>query len=243
MSIVKFVIFAFPRSGSTYLCSRLENHPGILCHYELFHPDAIAPAAGFVDRVPEFGAVTPTTRDQDVRAFIDTIFEHDLGSRAVGFKIFLDHNEAAQDMILNDHSILKVLLRRSTVDAYVSMMIAEATGEFTSTSATPTTAKVAIKAGDLIAFDETVNLFFEHLETVLRRTEQPFVSLQYEDIVAADQALDPLFDALGIQRVEAASQAFTRRQNSEALEDKVTNLKDVIESMLRLYRKVRKDNP
>src|SRR5262249_52052771 len=111
MSIVKFVIFAFPRSGSTYLCSRLENHPGILCHYELFHPDAIAPAAGFVDRVPEFRAFTPTTRDQDIRAFVDTVFEHDLGAHAVGFKIFLDHNEAAQDLILNDRSILKVLLK------------------------------------------------------------------------------------------------------------------------------------
>ncbi len=238
----KFVIFAFPRSGSTYLCSRLDSHPDILCHYELFHPDAIPVAQELVDLVPEFRVFTPRSRDKNISAFVNVIFSHDFGMRAVGFKIFLDQSEAAQDLLLNDRTILKILLKRSTVDAYVSMMIAEQTGEFTSASRSRAQVKIALKAGDLIAFDEQVNLFYEHVESVLRRTNQPFVTLQYEDIVSGDQALDPVFDALGLQRGNMQLEAFTRRQNSEALEDKVSNLKEVLEGTLRLYRRIRKDN-
>ena len=37
----RFVIISAPRTGSNLLCGALDAHPEIICHYELFHKEAI----------------------------------------------------------------------------------------------------------------------------------------------------------------------------------------------------------
>ncbi len=235
----KFVIFAFPRSGSTYLCSRLNAHPQIVCHYEVFHPDEIATAGKRAADIQELAGFTPRTRDEDPARFLAALFSHDRGQQATGFKIFVGHSAEAHRLILADRSIAKVMLRRSTVDAYVSMIIAKQTGEYTSMSATPTTTKVELDGGGLLAFDERITRYFAEIEDALRVSRQPFRTVHYEELVAGDDALNRILDFLGIERGTSGLAPFTVRQNSEALEDKVSNLKQVLEDLVRLYREKR----
>jgi LPS sulfotransferase NodH len=237
--VKKFVIFSFPRTGSTYLCSRLNAHPQIVCHYEVFHPDEIATAGKRAAEIQELAGFTPRTRDEDPARFMDALFSHDRGQQATGFKIFVEHSEAAHGLILADRSIAKILLRRSTVDAYVSMIIAQQTGEYTSSSAAPTTRQVEIKAGGLLAFDRRITSYFAEIEDVLRRSGQRYHSVTYEELVAGAEALDGIFRFIGIERGTSELKPFTVRQNSEALEDKVSNLKEVVEDLVRLYREKR----
>lgn len=234
--MIKFVILAFPRSGSTYLCSRLNAHPKVLCHYEVFHPDAIATEMGFEDKVPQILQYTPQTRDEYPAAFLATLFSHDMGREAVGFKIFVGQSEEAHRLVLSDTSIAKIMLHRSTVDAYVSMLIAQRTGEYTSTSESQKPTRIAIDAGGLVAFDTRIESYFADIESTLRRTDQRYLKLQYEELVTDDTALDPLFAFLGIPRGDLPLVPFTKRQNSDDLGDKVSNLKEVLEDLLRFYR-------
>lgn len=235
----KFAIFAFPRSGSTYLCSRLNAHPQIVCHYEVFHPDEIATAGQRAADIPELAAFTPSTRDEDPGRFLEALFSQDRGQQATGFKIFVGHSEEAHRLILADRSIAKILLRRSTLDAYVSMIIAKQTGEYTSMSTAPRSTKVELDAGGLLAFDERITHYFREIEDALRRSGQPFHAVQYEDLVTGDHALNMIFDFIGVERGTSALTPFTVRQNSEAVEDKVSNLKRVLEDLVRLYREKR----
>ena len=235
----KFVIFSFPRTGSTYLCSRLNAHPQIVCHYEVFHPDEIATAGKRAAEIPELAGFTPRTRDEDPARFMDALFSHDRGQLATGFKIFVGHSEEAHRLILADRSIVKILLRRSTIDAYVSMIIARQTGEYTSRSATPTTMKVKIEAGGLLAFDQRITSYFAEIEDALRKSGQLYHTVSFEELTAGEEALDSIFRFIGVERGTSVLEPFTVRQNSEALEDKVSNLKEVVEDLVRLYREKR----
>lgn len=238
-AVRKFVIIAFPRSGSTYLCSCLNAHPRIICHYEVFHPDAISTARASPDQTPGIAGFTPASRDQDPGRFLDALFAWDRGQEATGFKIFVGHSEAAHRLILADRSIAKILLRRSTVDAYVSMVIARQTGEYSSTSATPATTQVEISASGLLGFDQRIVNYFTQIEDALRRSGQTYHTVAYEDLIADSQVLDRLVEFIGVERGASDLTPFTVRQNSEALEEKVTNLKQVLEDLVRLYREKR----
>jgi LPS sulfotransferase NodH len=235
--LIKFVIFGFPRSGSTYLCSLLNAHPRILCHYEVFHPDAIGTVYGFADKAPEMRGFTPASRDADPQRFIETLFKYPLGADAVGFKIFVGHSAKAHELILNDKSIAKILLDRSTLDAYVSMIIAQQTGQFTGP---PQSVKVDIAATGLLTFDDTIQGYFDGIETNLRNSGQRYLKVRYEDIVADEAKLNDIFDFIGVERGSAPLAAFTSRQNSELLEDKVGNLHQVVEDLIVAHRLTKK---
>ena len=125
---IKFVIFGHPRCGSTFLCSLLDSHPKILCHFEVFHPDKIDTASGFNEVAEEMRSYTPQTRDENPAEFLKTLFKYNLYAdyniaEVVGFKIFVDHSQEAHNLVLNDKSILKILLRRNTIDAYVGAFL------------------------------------------------------------------------------------------------------------------------
>ena len=234
--MIKFCIFAFPRSGSTYLCSRLNAHPDILCHYEVFHPDAIGTISGFADRVPAIAAYTTQSRDSNPAAFLADLFKWSLDAKAVGFKIFVGHSTKAHELILKDKSIVKIILERSTLDAYVSMIIAKDTGHYTSVEGPPSSIAVPISAGGLLAFDAKVKSYLAEIEAVCRASGQRYLKLRYDDVVADEAAMDRLFEFLGIERGASSLTPWTERQNSQALEDKVSNLHELVEDLVRLYR-------
>ena len=242
MQINKFVIFGHPRCGSTYLCSMLESHPKILCHYEVFHPKEIGTCHGFSEVAEEIRMYTPQIRDEKPAEFLRTLFKYNLRAdhtlaEAVGFKIFIGHSQEAHEVILKDRDILKILLRRNTIDAYVSMLIAEQTGAFTSKEQARgrSQAKVSLDAGGLLNFDRMIREYFTNIKQVLDDTHQKYLEINYEDIISDQEAVNSVFSFLGIERGECVLTSFTKKQNKKAMEDKIDNVEAVIADFMKFY--------
>jgi LPS sulfotransferase NodH len=235
--MVKFVIFGHPRCGSTFLCSLLESHPKILCHYEVFHPSDISTVYGFRDKISGIGVYTPQTRDEHPVEFINTLFKHNLHADAVGFKIFIGHSKEAHEYILNDKSIKKIILRRNSIQAYVSMLIADTTGEFTQKSAANSRGqkKVSLDAGGLLNFDRIIREYFTGITRTLQETGQEYLELHYEDLAADIDTVNSLFSYIGIDRGEKDLSAFTHKQNKSSLADKIDNFEGVIAELMGFY--------
>jgi LPS sulfotransferase NodH len=234
--LTKFAIFAFPRSGSTYLCSRLNAHPDILCHYEVFHPEAIGYARGAVEALPELAAYTLATRDADPAGFLKTVYANDMGKKAVGLKIFLGHSPEAHRLLLEDKSVRKILLRRSTLDAYVSMVIARQTGLYTSSMGESEQRRVPIEATGLIGFDNQIRAYFMDLEKKLYHSKQEYLTVSYDEIVSSEAGINKILEFIGVDRGSRDLVPFTERQNSDVIEDKVSNLHELVEDLLAFYQ-------
>lgn len=231
-----FVIFGFPRCGSTYLCSLLESHPKVLCHYEVFHPDEIVTVYGFDQEVEEIKAYTPQRRDENPGEFIDFLFKHNLWGDAVGFKIFIGHSEKAHDLILEDRSIKKILLRRNTIPAYTSMLIAEKTGAFTHKDQSHSgQVKVSLDMGGLLNFHRLIDGYFRMLKEKLEETDQSYLELDYDQMVSDPAVIDSVFSFIGVQTGLKEIKAFTKKQNKAFLADKIDNVDEVVADSVRLF--------
>ena len=242
--MVKFAIFSFPRSGSTFLCSLLGSHPDILCHFEVFHPLEIVTIKDFNDTAIEMRSFTPQTRDKSPLEFLNSLFKYDMGCKAVGFKIFVGHSTEAHDAILKDREIKKILLKRNTIDSYTSMLIAKETGAFTQKDMPPgmSRPRVSFDVGGFLGFDLKIGEYFLHLERVLAETGQEFLDIRYEDMVTDQAVIDSIFSFLGIKRGSEQLSAFTRKQNKSGLQEKVDNLEEAFREMTRLYLKLTKSS-
>ena len=108
---LRFVIYAAPRTGSNQLCATLGAHPQVLCHHELFNSGGIHYSLDHRNGEIELG--TPEERDRDPLAFVERVWRHSLGRRAVGFKLNRDDWNAASAAIIPDLMPRWMPLRRA----------------------------------------------------------------------------------------------------------------------------------
>jgi LPS sulfotransferase NodH len=132
---VRFIVLGQGRTGSTMLVQALDSHPAILCFGEIFN--ASTPSISFgvpgYDRTP---GADLELRARDPQRFLrERIFcDHGPAVRAVGFKFHYDHfwrHEGLIDILVADRGLKIVhLLRRNRLRTFVSLKIAEATGQW-----------------------------------------------------------------------------------------------------------------
>eukprot|EP01041_Mallomonas_annulata_P002415 gene2415-4685_t len=109
----KFVIFAGQRTGSTYLCELLSQHPSILMNYEIFNHRNDS-----YRRIVYQHEISPSILSNRIKhpePFLEKIW-HLTGNRtAVGFKIFFFHirESDVERLLLQNKSIKKIILIRS----------------------------------------------------------------------------------------------------------------------------------
>ena len=84
-----FLILGTGRVGSNYLITLLNQHPEVICHYEVFHREKIhyAPLPR-EERKRLDQQWEPTSRDKDPQRFLRELLGLDAGNRVAGFKIF-----------------------------------------------------------------------------------------------------------------------------------------------------------
>jgi len=129
----RFCVIAQARTGSEYLTTRLNEHPQIVCHRELFNPHAVYSGLGsaFKARLPsvEFRDAEPLAALEQVAALSEEAFPE---KRVFGFKLFLKHNQDVRKHVRADVSYrLIVLERRNKLAQFVSTQTARATGQWT----------------------------------------------------------------------------------------------------------------
>jgi riboflavin biosynthesis pyrimidine reductase len=195
----RFVIFAARRTGSNLLCSLLNSHPEILCHHGLFNPQGIHYALDHRNGDSYLGA--EEARDQQPQEFLDNVWRHSWGKRAIGFKFNIEENPAAVDTVLRDSTVRKILLtRRNRIKTYVSERIAEQSGEWESYRGTKITPPGPIRVDPVALFEhvEINRRYYLDLQRILRATGQAWLDVDYESLLAGDHTVKRILSFLEV---------------------------------------------
>ncbi|WP_322893268.1 MULTISPECIES: nodulation protein NodH [unclassified Yoonia] len=219
-----FIVLADMRTGSNFLESNLNALDGVTCHGEAFNPAFV----GFPKVDPLFG-ITLEAREKDPASLITAIkTAPGLG----GFRFFHDHDSRVLDICLPDPRCAKVILTRNPLDAYVSLKIARATGQWKLTNATHAkTQQITFDADEFgVHLKQTQDfqlMVLRHLQT----TGQSAFYIGYDDLQDLD-VLNGLATFLGSSARLANLDKKLKKQNPEPITSKVSNL-DQMENALR----------
>lgn len=224
-----FVMFAEMRTGSNFLEANLNALPGVTCHGEAFNPFFI----GRKDQTEFFG-VTLAQREEDPALLLRRMRERTPGLS--GFRYFHDHDPRIFDLVMDDPRCAKIVLTRNPVESYVSLKIAQATGQWKLTSVKDLKqAKARFDAVSFVEHLDSVQQFQIRLLRALQSRGQTAFYVDYDDIPDLD-VLNGIAAFLGVEgRLEKVDDSLTV-QNPEPLSDKVANPAQMEQALARLDR-------
>ena len=137
-----FCILASGRTGSNLLVSKLNSHPEVACHWEVFDSETVHTLFGGGTYCPRAKHDAPEAaslrdkkrRDLQPEAFLDELLaasrRHYPEAAALGFKILFHQNRGMLERVTADRDIIKVVLERENkLDQYASLKIALKTGQ------------------------------------------------------------------------------------------------------------------
>ena len=226
MAAHRFAIMCVRRTGSNHLCGLLNSHPQVLCHAELFNPTRAYFARGCYDgRMADLEDVS--RRDADPLGFLEQIWARDFGHAAVGFKLLDSQEPRLTAPLLQDPRITVIVLeRRNRMRAYVSWLRANLIGRCAHRNYDGL--KVEVRPKPLITFVNFYNRYYDAVRGHLRKHNQPWVDVFYEDLAADPRAsVAPIFEALGLQPELAPLIGYNRRQSHDRLEDIISNYRQI----------------
>lgn len=239
--MVKFIVYGIPRVGSNYFISKLNQHPEIICHYEIFHKNEIY--YGFEDKNIKVNTTWDLKeRDQAPYKFLNFIWENNYKNKAVGYNIFPNQNDKIVEESAKDTNIKKIILKRKDIlKNFISLKIAMKTQVWSSKD---TQNKPVVKDKRII-FDKNefkkyvfnMNKFYSNLENNIALNGDDYLVIYYEDFIANKQeTLQKVFNYLDIQEVDlfTKEEKFTK-QNSDSLEDLILNYQDLTDFLEKEY--------
>lgn len=221
-----FVILAGMRTGSNLLEANLNALDGVTSYGEVFNPH-------FVGRknADELFGVSLAEREKDPKPLLEKLRSETPGLS--GFRFFQDHDPRVLDLVLADPRCAKIVLTRNPVDSFVSLQIARATGQWKLADAKRL--KNATAHFDETEFREhlaTNQAFHLHILAALQKSGQTAFILDYEDLGSVD-VLNGLSAFLGLPARLKAVDDTLKKQNPEALEEKLENHEALVEAVSR----------
>jgi len=224
-----FVIFAEMRTGSNFLESNLNAFDGIECHGEAFNPHFI----GYPNRTDLLG-VSRAVRDAAPERLLGAVKGQ---SRGIGgFRFFHDHDARVLDTILDDPRCAKIVLTRNPLDSYVSLKIAQATGQWKLTNVRQRRdSTVRFEAGEFEDHLARHQAFQLVLLNRLQASGQTAFYIGYDDLHSVG-VMNGLARYLGCADRLEALDASLKPQNPGPLEDKVENFDEMARALARLDR-------
>ncbi len=220
-----FIMLAEMRTGSNFLEANLNQFADLQSYGELFNPHFVGGA-----KKDELLGITLNAREKDPFQLLEAIKGQD-ESIIPGFRFFYDHDPRILQHCLNDSECGKIILTRNPLDCYVSRKIAGVTGQWKLTNIKhKKTAKVDFDAGEFAQYLENAQQFQVRLLNALQISGQTAFYINYDDLNSLD-VLNGLARFLGSeQQVESLDKSL-KRQNSPALENKVTNVAEMTKAL------------
>ena len=205
-----FVVLAEMRTGSNFLESNLNAIDGLTCHGEAFNPAFI----GYPNKSEILG-VTCDIRDDDPLRLIGAIRDEPGALR--GFRYFHNHDPRAFEILVDDPRCAKIILTRNPLDSYVSLKIAQATGQWKLTDVKRRKdGKAEFDAEEFQTHVEGLQAFQVSLLNRLQCSGQAPFYLAYEDLQSV-KVMNGLANWLGVKgRLEALDDAL-KPQNPQSL--------------------------
>ena len=222
-------MFAEMRTGSNFLEMNLNGLAGFTCHGEAFNPYLL----GNHTNKQLFG-FTIEQRDADPLALLRAMQLQTQGLG--GFRYFHDHDPRVLDTVLGDQACAKIILTRNPVESYVSWKIALETDQWRlMNTRRHTTARPKFDPVEFAAHLEKLQQFQIRLLNALQTTGQTAFYLDYEDIQNVD-VLNGLAAFLGLEDRVKSIDTTLKKQNPEAIEEKVSNPAEMAKSLARIDR-------
>ena len=224
-----FVLLGGMRTGSNFLEANLNALPGIHCLGELFNPHFF----GKKDQTEAFGFDLAARERDPLAVLARARGAHD---GLTGFRLFHDHDNRVLDAVLSDPGCAKIVLTRNPLDSYVSLKIAQETGQWMLRNPKNLkTAKVRFDGEEFAAYVAAQQEFQLAILHALQVSGQTAFYLDYEDI--GDVAvLTGLARFLGVDAAIEAPDSTLKKQNPEEIESKVSNPAVIATALQRLDR-------
>ncbi len=211
-----FVVIAGMRTGSNALEEAINLYPGLACHGEAFNPAFV----GHEGETEMFG-IGLAAREADPMALIRAMQAGTEG--LAGFRFFHDHDPRVLDAVLPDPRVAKVVLTRDALDSYVSLKIAERTGQWKLTDAKDRkVARARFDPAEFEAFRAAQEGFRARVRRVLQETGQAPYAIDHAEIGEV-AVLNGLARFLGVDHALDRLTGRLKRQNPEPLAQKVEN--------------------
>lgn len=218
-----FILFGEMRTGSNFLETNLNAFDGLTCHGEAFNPAFI----GYPNRKQLLG-VTKAERDDDPAVLLDAVAN---AKGLNGFRFFSDHDPRVLDLCLHDPDWVKIVLIRNPVESYISLQIARKTDVWREKGNSKQEAqKVAFNAEEFQGYLADHQAFQERLLAGLQETGQTAFYLTYEDAQRLD-VINGLARWLGLDEQREGLNRSVKKQNPQALTDKVTNPDEMVSAL------------
>ncbi|MEZ4586465.1 MAG: hypothetical protein R2909_08715 [Gemmatimonadales bacterium] len=229
---VPFLIVFLSRTGSNLLAAKLDSHPDIVCHHELFNPDGIHRSLSYKDSPLSFG--TTESRDRDPHGFVVGVYGFSDGQKAVGFKLAPGQSNAVLLSLLLSRRVRKIVMeRRNWLQAYSSELIAQATQVWSvakNRQAGPSPKqKVRMELAGLRQFIRKRSLFLRLTKLLLKLTGQRFETVDYEDI-SLPETERRVLDFLGVASDQPLKER-TVKQNPSRLRDRIANYDELEQAL------------
>jgi LPS sulfotransferase NodH len=222
-----FVVLAEMRTGSNFLESNLNAIPGLHCHGEAFNPYFI----GGEDKEELLG-VTLAERGANPARLIKAMRDGTPGLS--GFRYFHDHDPRVFDLVMDDPGCAKIILTRNALESYISWKIAKESDQWwLANTKHLKTVRPTFDAAQFEARTAELQDYQIKLMAKLQKTGQTAFYLDYEDILDLD-VLNGIAAFLGVEgRLKSLVFRF-KKQNPEAIRDKVANPEEMDAALARI---------
>ncbi|MEM7671208.1 MAG: nodulation protein NodH, partial [Pseudomonadota bacterium] len=124
MTVRYFVIIGTMRSGSNFLEKQIAASDDVVTYGEAFNP---AFTGG--PKRPDLAGWTVSDRDADPLGFLAALLD-DAAPATMGFRLFNGHSDRLLAHVVDDPDCGVIVLRRDAAESFVSLRIAEATGQW-----------------------------------------------------------------------------------------------------------------
>ena len=220
-----FVLLANMRTGSNLFEQNINLFDSFSCNGELFNPHFVG-----YPKQDIYCDMDVADRDRDPNKLVRKMVSQS-NEKLPGFRLFSDHDPRVLNYVLEDETCAKIVLTRNPLDSYISHAIAKKTDQWRLTDLHKR--KTALVDFDIVGFKAYVNNlseFSKKIKNKLQITGQSAFQLSYADLGKLD-VFNGLSNFLGSdEKLEGLKQKI-KRQNPEALSEKVKNYSEMIEQV------------
>ena len=222
-----FVIFAEMRTGSNFLEANLNALGDVTCHGEAFNPYFIGG-----DGKQELFGTDLAAREADPAGFLKVLRERTKG--LAGFRYFHDHDPRVFDLVLADPRCAKIILTRNALETYISWKIAKESDQWwLANTRHLKTVQPRFELAEFEARTRLVQDFQLRLQHRLQVSGQTAYYIDYADVLDLE-VLNGLAGFLGGEgRLKELNFRF-KKQNPEAISDKVSNPAEMAAGLARI---------
>lgn len=236
--IQPFIIVFLPRTGSNYLAAKIDGHPEVMCHHEIFNPATPHRCQSARDGIVDISLGDAKSRDADVWGFLRFVFCYrgrvaggrDNKVAAIGAKLSHYDPKLVFLSVLFNRRVKKIVLKRENILAsYVSDKRAAVNGHWVSFDGTASKSrrseKVYVEYNEFLKYERRRKVYYKLLSVFAFISRQNFYYIDYGSI-GDQKSMRKLLKYIGVEdTIELMDK--TSKQSKGVVTDGIENVDEL----------------